>query len=95
MADKPDLDEELDCLQRHVPNWAARMMRWLRSPSSWLVRIPLAILLVLGGFIGFLPILGFWMIPVGLALIAQDVPVLRGPLARLFGFINRKLAFKP
>jgi hypothetical protein len=57
------------------------------------VRIPLAILLVLGGFIGFLPILGFWMVPLGLALIAQDVPFLRGPLARFLGFVNRKLAF--
>jgi hypothetical protein len=93
MAEKPDLDRELDRLQRHLPNWGMRLMRWLRSPSSRLVRIPLAILLVLGGFIGFLPILGFWMIPLGLALIAQDVPPLRSPLARFLGFVNRKLAF--
>jgi hypothetical protein len=94
MAEKPDLDREFDRLQRHLPNWAMRFMRWLRNPSSRLVRIPLAILLVLAGFVGFLPILGFWMIPLGLALIAQDVPPLRVPLARFVGFINRKLAFK-
>jgi hypothetical protein len=32
------------------------------------------------------------MIPLGLALIAQDVPALRRPMARFLGFINRKLA---
>ncbi|TCO72412.1 hypothetical protein [Rhodovulum euryhalinum] len=41
--------------------------------------------LVLGGFAGFLPILGFWMIPLGLALIWFDLSALvrwlrgRGP----------------
>ena len=34
MAQKPDLDGELDRLQRHLPKWAIRLMRWLRSPSS-------------------------------------------------------------
>ncbi len=32
---------------------------------------------ILGGLVGFLPILGFWMIPLGLALVADDVPALR------------------
>jgi hypothetical protein len=32
---------------------------------------------MIGGMAGFLPILGFWMIPVGLALIALDIPPLR------------------
>jgi hypothetical protein len=39
-----------------------------------------------------LPILGFWMVPLGLALLAVDVPFLRGPLGRLLAYINRKLA---
>ena len=38
-----------------------------------------AVLIVLGIF-GFLPILGFWMIPLGLAVLATDVP----PLKRWF-----------
>jgi hypothetical protein len=95
MSEKPDLDRELDKLQQHLSKKAprlSRMIEWIRRPSSRLVRIPLAVLLVLGGFVGFLPILGFWMIPLGLALIAQDVPFLRPPLARLLAFINRKLA---
>ena len=32
------------------------------------------------------------MIPLGLALLALDVPFLRAPLVRLLGYINRKLA---
>jgi len=44
------------------------------------VRGFLGILLILLGMIGFLPILGFWMIPLGLALLATDIP----PLERWF-----------
>jgi hypothetical protein len=92
MSARADLDRELDGLQQRVPKAAARLIKWLRKPASRWVRFPLAILLVLGGFAGFLPILGFWMVPLGLAIIALDVPFLRAPLARLLAYINRKLA---
>lgn len=92
MRENPDLDRELDRLVQYLPDWAGRLLRWLRSPSCRLIRVALAILLMLGGVVGFLPILGFWMIPLGLALMAQDVPVLRRPMARFLGFVNRKLA---
>jgi hypothetical protein len=92
MRDKPDLDREINRLTQFLPDWAGRLIRWLRGPSCRIIRITLAILFVLGGIVGFLPILGFWMIPLGLALIAQDVPLLRPPMARFLGFINRKLA---
>lgn len=38
------------------------------------MRILLGIGLVIGGILGFLPILGFWMIPLGLAVLAVDIP---------------------
>jgi hypothetical protein len=41
---------------------------------------------------GFLPILGFWMAPLGLALMAQDVPIIRRPTARLLAAVNRRLS---
>ena len=66
--------------------------RELPLPRSRPLRIALGVLLILLGFLGFLPVLGFWMIPLGLALLALDLPFLRGPLARLLGFINRKLS---
>ena len=52
-----------------------------------------AIFLIIGGILGIvLPVLGFWMVPLGLALLAIDLPFLRGPFTRLLAFINRKLA---
>jgi hypothetical protein len=50
------------------------------------VRALIGVLLVIGGFFGFLPILGFWMIPLGLAFIALDIPPLR---RRLTGWLRR------
>jgi len=41
------------------------------------VRGLLGVFLIIGGILGFLPILGFWMIPLGVALLATDVPKLR------------------
>ena len=36
-------------------------------------RLPLGVVLILFGFLGFLPILGFWMIPLGIAVAAMDI----------------------
>jgi hypothetical protein len=40
-------------------------------------RIALGVGLVLGGFLGFLPILGFWMVPLGIAILSYDIPRVR------------------
>lgn len=40
------------------------------------------------GLFGFLPVIGFWMLPLGLALIALDVPPLR---RRLLAWLEKKL----
>jgi hypothetical protein len=36
------------------------------------VRISIGSLLIVGGLLGFLPVLGFWMIPLGLVILAVD-----------------------
>lgn len=36
-------------------------------------RLPVGILLIAGGTLGFLPVLGFWMIPLGIGVAALDV----------------------
>jgi hypothetical protein len=73
-----------------LPPRPARFVGWLRKPSSRLVRIPLAALLIVGGTFSFLPVLGLWMLPLGLVLFAQDIPVLQKPTARMLGWIERK-----
>ena len=42
-----------------MPDWAARLLDMVRAPHAVWVRVPLAIVLMAGGFVGFLPILGF------------------------------------
>jgi hypothetical protein len=37
------------------------------------LRLVAGLLLILGGVLGFLPVLGFWMIPLGLGVAALDV----------------------
>lgn len=46
-------------------------------PKSRLLRIILGIALVLMGMVGFLPVIGFWMIPLGLLVLSVDLPVVR------------------
>lgn len=41
------------------------------------VRGLIGIILILLGFVGFLPIVGYWMIPLGLAVLATDIPPLK------------------
>ena len=40
------------------------------------LRSVLGIVLIIGGIFGFLPVLGFWMIPLGLAFIALDLKMI-------------------
>jgi hypothetical protein len=86
-----NLDRELDRLARNVPTWAAPVVRCVRKPGSGWIRYPLALVLIGGGIVGFLPILGFWMIPLGLVLIAEDVPFLQRPLGGVIRWINDRL----
>ena len=58
------------------------MLEGLRKPGWIIARLILGVLLVIGGLFAILPILNVWMIPVGLLLLAIDLPVLQGPLAR-------------
>ena len=51
--------------------------RHLHLPESKSVRLGLGILLVACGLLGFLPILGFWMIPLGLLVLSVDIPIVR------------------
>lgn len=81
---KPDpLDRAFDRLDALLPDKPGAVLRWLRSERSRPVRIPLGILCIILGFLWFLPVIGLEFLPIGLLLIAQDVPVLRRPAGHL------------
>jgi hypothetical protein len=51
----------------------------------------MGILLIIGGLLWFLPILGLEMLPLGLILLAIDIPFLRGPIARMIDWLGRMI----
>jgi hypothetical protein len=51
--------------------------RTIDLPKNRMVRIAIGVLLILFGLLGFLPLLGFWMIPLGLVVLSIDIPVVR------------------
>jgi hypothetical protein len=72
---KRQLDRHFAWFEARLSPRLARFVGWLRKPSSRFVRIPLAILLIFGGIFSFLPVLGLWMLPLGLVLFAQGPAV--------------------
>jgi hypothetical protein len=50
---------------------------WVKNHDNHWVRKIVGSLLIVGGILGFLPVLGFWMIPLGMMLLATDVPGIR------------------
>lgn len=82
-----DLVEKL--LDR-LPGRVQTAARWLRRPSSRWVRVPAGVLLLIGGVVGMLPLFGFWMLPLGLMLLTEDVPALRRARNRIIERIARR-----
>ena len=66
----------------------------MKLPGNPLLRMLLGVALVLGGFLGFLPVLGFWMVPLGLAILAADIPPVRRfyrrATVRFGGWLHRR-----
>jgi hypothetical protein len=54
------------------------------------VRLPLALLCIAASFFWFLPVLGLEFLPIGLLLLAIDVPFLRKPVARFTLWLEEK-----
>ena len=83
-------DPRLDKLVRRLPPRMNGTVTYLLEPSSRWVRIPSGALLVVGGVLSFLPVLGIWMLPLGLALLAEDVPALRSSRSKVLDWVERK-----
>ncbi|WP_223877770.1 tryptophan synthase subunit beta [Histidinibacterium aquaticum] len=63
-------------LERRAPA-LRKPLHFLLRDRWFIVRLPIALMLVLGGLLSILPFLGLWMLPLGLLLLAVDVPILR------------------
>ena len=83
-------DWRLERLIDRLPTRLRATVHLLRQPSGRWLRIPTGSLLIVGGVLGFLPILGFWMLPIGLALLADDVPLLRSLRSRVLDWVERR-----
>ncbi|GLS77737.1 hypothetical protein GCM10007904_30740 [Oharaeibacter diazotrophicus] len=66
--------------------------REIALPRSRAARMTLGWGLILLGFLGFLPILGFWMVPAGAAVLSVDMPVMRRLRRRTELWTARRLA---
>ena len=70
---EPDIDAEVP-----RPGQVVRIGKWqFQLPRNRVLRLVIGIGFILGGIVGFLPIVGFWMIPVGLLILSNDVPMIR------------------
>ena len=75
-----------ETLRGRLVSVVARGRAWVRRRVRPGFRWPIGLVLIGLGFLGFLPVLGFWMIPLGLAVAAMDLR----PLWRRFrGFQGR------
>ncbi|HET7409052.1 MAG TPA: tryptophan synthase subunit beta [Paracoccaceae bacterium] len=84
------LRRQFEAIERKTPV-GGRTLQALRRGEYRMVRIPLGALLVLGGLAGFLPVLGLWMLPLGLLLLAVDIPRLRGCVSGAIIRVRRRL----
>lgn len=92
MADeKSRLYRQFDAI-RHKAPVSRRIIDPLLHGSLRRFRMPIACLLILGGLLSFLPVLGIWMLPLGLMLLAVDVPLLRPYVSNLLIRARRRIA---
>jgi hypothetical protein len=89
--DRPSFrDRRLQRLAASLPRRLRLAIHGLRRPSARWLRIPAGIGFMIGGTILTpLPLFGLWMLPVGLVLLAEDVPVVRSFVIRILDKIEK------
>lgn len=73
------LDRRFRMLSRTIPVIGGPVQAVRPGGRASFLRIPVGLLFIAGGLFSFLPGLGLWMMPLGLLLLAVDVPRLRRP----------------
>ena len=85
------LDRQIAALARAAPR-LGRIVRPVRERWGAAIRIPVALLLIMGSLLAILPIFGLWMLPLGLVLLAVDLPLLRPAVAAAIVRLRRRWA---
>jgi len=68
--------------KQRVAEITFRLLRWAHDHLRPGVRTLVGIVFILGGLLWFLPILGIWMLPLGLAIVSLDIPRFRPRILR-------------
>ena len=70
-----------DTSETQTPSRKSRKVRFgkyeIALPASRVARILLGVGLIIGGLLGFLPVLGFWMVPLGVIVLSVDFAIMR------------------
>jgi hypothetical protein len=83
-------ERRLQQLINRLPNSWRSTVIWLCQPSrSWL-RMCVGLLLIAASLLSVLPVFGIWMLPLGLVLLAEDVPPLRRARDRILEWVERR-----
>jgi hypothetical protein len=88
-ATKRAWDARIAHVLTKLPDRMRTRVEWLREPSRRWLRLGAAAVLVFGSFLAILPIFGLWMLPLGLALMSDDIPWLKVPLEKVLRGIER------
>ncbi len=89
-----DWDARIDRLTGRLPRGMRNAVAWLKVPSRRPVLVAAAVALIAGGVLSSLIILGIWMLPLGFALLGEDIPALYAPSVKIY-FVLISLSKSP
>ena len=71
------MSEQTPALKTRIAGICYSVLKFAQDSLPPGIRSLVGLLCMVGGGFGFLPILGFWMLPLGVALIGLDIPPAR------------------
>ena len=77
-------------LKRQISATAYRALYWGQNHVAPGMRSLIGFMFMVGGVFGFLPILGFWMFPLGMAFVALDIPRARNRIDMWMGILAER-----
>lgn len=83
-------ERRIELLIFRLPEKAQPAVRWMRKPQARWARLPVGVLLICGGFLSILPVLGLWMLPLGVILLSEDIAFLRRLTDRVLAWVERR-----